>query len=159
MSVSNQNRVYVSPEIVFDIKKLEKEFSRADVEIHDVDHSGVSYEGRVFLNNPDANQRTPKDEKSNYAGSYHIFGHGGCFGDIGHCDYKPERRAYDTRLNSDIRPQYKRIIVTNLLKKLGKNTNKFTITIVPVLYARSEKESIPKKDIIKFDKIGFITYD
>lgn len=159
MSVSDQTRVYISPEIVFDIKKLEKKFVRADVEIHDVDHSGVSYEGRVFLNNPDANQTTPKDEKSNYAGSYHIFGHGGCFGNVGHCDYKPERRIYDRRQDLDIRPQYKRIIVTNLLKKLGNKTNKFTITIVPVLYARSVKESIPKEDIIKFDKIGFITYD
>ena len=159
MSESNQNRVYVSPEIIFDIKKFEREFYRADIEIHGIDHSGQSYEGRVFLNNPNANQKTPKDENSNYAGSYYIFGHGGCYGDVGHCDYVPGARKYDLRQNTDIRPQYKRIIATDLIKKLSKKTNSIVITIVPVLYAKSEEESVPKRDIIKFDKIGIITYD
>ena len=159
MSKTDHNKVYVSPKIVFDTKKLEREYYRADIEIHGVDHSGQTYEGRVFLNNPKANQKTLKNERNNYAGSYYIFGHGGCYGDVGHCDYEPEKRLYDLRLGSDIRPQYKRIIVTDLLKKLGRKTNQFTITIVPVLFAESQKKSIPKKDIIKFDKIGIITYD
>ena len=159
MTATDRNRAYISPEIVLDIKKLENEFYRADIEIHNVHHAGQSYEGRIFLNNRNANQNTPMDEKNNYAGSYHIFGHGGCFGDIGHCDYKSERRRYDRRTSSDVRPQYKHIIVTNLLKKIGKKTNKFTITIVPVLYGKSKSQSVPQTDIIKFDKIGIITYD
>ena len=52
----NQNvegpKVYVSREIHLDMTKLENEFKRADIEIHNVNHSGYSYEGRVFLNNP-----------------------------------------------------------------------------------------------------------
>ena len=96
MTATDRNRAYISPEIVLDIKKLENEFYRADIEIHNVHHAGQSYEGRIFLNNRNANQNTPMDEKNNYAGSYHIFGHGGCFGDIGHCDYKSERRRYES---------------------------------------------------------------
>jgi hypothetical protein len=47
----NRSGVYVSEPIYLDIKKLENEFYRADIEIHGVDHSGPSYEGRIFLNN------------------------------------------------------------------------------------------------------------
>lgn len=121
----NQNRVYVSSEITFDAKKLDREFYRADIEIHNVDHPLQSYEGRLFLNNTKANLKTPKNERNN---------HGGCYGDVGHCDFMPERRTYDLRQDSDIRPQYKQVEATDIIKKLGSRTNKFTITIVPVLY-------------------------
>src|SRR5439155_390785 len=53
---------------------------RADIEFHNVDHAGASYEGRVYLNNQNADENTGYDDPS-YAGSYHIFGHGGCLGD------------------------------------------------------------------------------
>ena len=45
---------------------------------------------------------------------------------------------------------------------MGKSTDKFTITIVPVLYGDNNNiSSNPdnKNDIIKFGKIGIITYD
>src|SRR5919197_2186955 len=134
-------KVYVSSPIILDIKKLENEFRRADIEIHDVDHSGRSYEGRVFLNNPGADQNTQLSQKKGYVGSYHIFGHGGCVGNLGHCDVLPERRTYDKRPRQDLRPQYKRIIITDKLKTIGKDTNKFTITIVPVLYGEDNEMS------------------
>jgi hypothetical protein len=154
--------IYVSSPIKLDISKLENDFHRADIEIHDVDHSGQSYEGRVFLNNRDANQNTDLSEEEGYVGSYHIFGHGGCVGNLGHCDLLPERRTYDKRPRQDLRPQYKRIIITNALKRIGKDTDKFTITIVPVLYGENKDMSSKadkENDIIKFGKIGIITYD
>ncbi|HZE78977.1 MAG TPA: hypothetical protein VE089_10560 [Nitrososphaeraceae archaeon] len=159
MGKTGQNGVYVSSEIIFDLKKQDREFSRADIEIHNVDHLGPSYEGRVFLNNTKANINTPKNDRNNYAGSYYIFGHGGCYGDVGHCDFVPGRREYDLRQDSDVRSQYKYIEATDLIKKLGRKTNKFTITIVPVLYGNSKEESIPKTDILKFEKIGIISYN
>jgi hypothetical protein len=137
-------QAYVSKKINLDISKIEKEFYRADIEIHNVDHSGPSYEGRVFLNNPNANQ------------AYHVFGHGGCFGDMGHCDVPTERRMYDHRPSHQLKPQYKRITITDALKQIGKTTNKFIVTIVPYRYGQSSKG---KSDIVKFEKIGIITYD
>ena len=78
-------------------EQLDPEFSRADIEFEGVDHSGASYEGRVFLNNPRADATTPLTSEKGYAGTFHIFGHGGCFGDDeGHCTVRP-RRAYDPR--------------------------------------------------------------
>jgi hypothetical protein len=155
-----KTRSFVSSVINFDITKLENDFRRADIEIHNVDHSGPSYEGRVFLNNPDADESTELTESNGYVGSYHIFGHGGCVGNLGHCDILPERRSYDKRPRQDLRPQYKRIIITDMLKKTGENTDKFTITIVPVLYENDITSDVRnEKHIVKFDKIGIITYD
>jgi hypothetical protein len=151
-------RTYVSEPIELNINKLENKFSRADIEIHNVDHRGASYEGRVFLNNPDADENTKLSQQNGYAGSYHIFGHGGCVGNLGHCDLLPTRPPYDKRPTQDLRPQYKRIIITDMLRKLGKRTSKFTITVVPVLFGKHIAES-KVKDILKFERIGIITYD
>ena len=105
------------------------------MEFHRVDHSADSYEGRVFLNNLNASQDTPKILKEGYVGSYHIFGHGGCYGDVGHCEIRRDRRPYDYRPPHQLTPLYKRLIVTDALRKFGKDTDKFTVTIVPVLAA------------------------
>ena len=158
---SHGDGIYVSNEIYLDRKDLENEFSRADIEIHNVDHSGRSYEGRIFLNNPNANLKTELTLIYGYVGSYYIFGHGGCFGDMGHCDIPAEgRRMFDYRPSHHLRPQYKRIIITNALKELGKDVNKFTITIVPVLYGSTPiADDSHLENLIKFDKIGIITYD
>src|SRR4051812_48374972 len=61
-------------------------FSRADVVVTGVDHSGTSYEVRLFLNNPTATAATPRTDGNGYAGRFTVFGHGGCYGDEGHCD-------------------------------------------------------------------------
>src|SRR5690242_17965704 len=86
---------YVSGKI--GLGPLSTAFSRADLVFEGVDHAGVSYEGRIFLNNEGADEKTPKTPSNGYAGSYHIFGHGGCFGDVGHCDIHGLPRAYDPR--------------------------------------------------------------
>ncbi len=154
------SQIFVSTPVHLDIKKLENEFYRADIEIHGVDHSGHSYEGRVFLNNPKADSDTKLNFENGYVGSYHIFGHGGCVGNLGHCDLLPQRRPYDKRPSQDLKPQYKRIIITEFLKMLGQNVTEFIITIVPVLngpQVDSDKESGSR--IVKLDKIGIITYD
>ena len=39
---------------------LAREFARADIEFHELDHAGPSYEGRVFINNPGANETTER---------------------------------------------------------------------------------------------------
>src|SRR5438874_13755786 len=51
-------------------------FERADILIHGLDQSGESFEGRVFLNNPEANLHTPPDPKQGYAGSFSVYGYG-----------------------------------------------------------------------------------
>ena len=41
-----------------------------------VEQAGPSFEGRVFLNNPGADETTPATDDAGYAGSFHVFGYG-----------------------------------------------------------------------------------
>jgi hypothetical protein len=41
-----------------------------------IDQAGPSFEGRVFLNNPAADESTARSPDSGYAGSFHVFGFG-----------------------------------------------------------------------------------
>jgi hypothetical protein len=78
------------------VADLDSQLYRADIEVHGIDHAGPSYQARIYLNNPAANEATGVAPETGYAGSFHIFGHGGCLGDPGHCDVVT-RRLYDPR--------------------------------------------------------------
>ena len=84
-----------------------EDVSRVDIEFEQVDHEGASFEGRVFLNNPEADENTDLSPENGYAGSFFIFGHGGCFGDEGHCEVGTESQPvdpYDPRRSHPLTP-------------------------------------------------------
>lgn len=133
------------------------EFYRADLELHDVDHSGVSYEGRVFFNNPNADEETPTDLEHGYAGSFHIFGHGKCYGGVGHCDLKTEKRPYDKRARHPITPIDIFVPVTDALKEVIKQGGEVTVTVVPVI--RAADDELDMENSLKFKDIRISAYD
>jgi hypothetical protein len=49
---------------------------RAELVFGGVEMAGESFEARVFLNNPDADERTPRTPEMGYAGSFHVYGYG-----------------------------------------------------------------------------------
>lgn len=152
-------RIYVSDPVTLDLKKLENEFYRADLEIYGLDHGGASYEGRVFVNNQDANQDTSKTPKNKYAGSFHIFGHGGCFGDIGHCDVRMDRRDNDLRPSHQLTRRFTRVIVTeSILREAKKGVKQFTFTIVPVIKG-GDPTRCDFENVLKFDRLSLVTFD
>ena len=104
-------------------------FTRADLEFRGVDHSGPSFEARIFLDNRRASADTPRDESEGYAGSFWVFGHGGCFGELGHCDI-PEgpRGPFDRRPAHPLTPHFKTVIVTEALKRVLQTSDRETIT-------------------------------
>jgi tyrosinase len=104
---------------------------RYDIEFHDVDHAGASYEGRVYLDNPDANENTGYEDPS-YVGSYHIFGHGGCLGDEGHCDVEPRRR-YDPRPAHPLTKAKKVVRAKDVLKQAVEADKSVSVTVVPII--------------------------
>ena len=143
----------------------EADFVRADLKFHGVDHSGVSYEARVFLNRPDADTSTPLEtaDDGGYAGSFHIFGHGGCFGDIGHCDIRRgDRHPADKRLPHPLTPHTKTVIVTEPLRRMRDHSDAtdFTVTVVADVY---EIGDLPLgRDVAEpllFDSISLVTYE
>lgn len=146
---------YTSKKLKIDIKKLENKFARVDLEFHGLIHSGPSYEGRIFINNTEANESTLLNESSGYAGSFHVFGHGGCFGDLGHCSVRPNKRPFDKRRQHHLTPAFKRVTVTNIINSLQQS--EFTVTIVPILKATTDL--CGTEDVIQFKKIKLVTYD
>jgi tyrosinase len=113
---------------------------RADIEFYEVDHAGASYEGRVYLNNPGADVDTGYDDPS-YAGSYHIFGHGGCLGDDpDHCEVKP-RRPYDPRPAHPLSKAKKVVIATDKIKEAIEQGGATTVSVVPIV------EPLPYEDV------------
>jgi tyrosinase len=134
-------------------------YYRADLEFHGVDHSKASFEGRLFINNPDAGPGTSTDDDS-YAGSFWIFGHGGCAGDEGHCEPVAERRPFDFRPEHQLTAVSKRVMITGKLQALVQPGQDFTVRIVP--YVRPElAEPLPANlvtDILQLDRVDLLTY-
>jgi tyrosinase len=133
-------------------------YSRIDLVFHGVDHSGSSYGARVFLGAPEADESTPLNEESGYVGSFFVFGHGGCFGDVGHCDV-PEapRGPHDRRLPHPLTRQKKTLVLPEPLKgRLLENAGgTVTVTVVPVA---SESPVVAEDELLKFDRLSLITY-
>ena len=149
-------QVYTSQPINSRVSALGVNFTRADLEFHGVDHSGASFEARVFFNNPNADESTPKTAANGYAGSFYVFGHGGCFGDVGHCEINAEQRPYDPRPAHMLTPIKKTVIVTEALRRAIEQGETITVTVVPIITGLTEQCDL--ENVLKFDQIKLITY-
>ena len=132
-------------------------FSRADLEFIGVDHSGASYEGRVFINNPKATASTEATGTNGYAGSFYVFGHGGCFGDVGHCDINRPPDPFDPRPSHPLKPLRKVVIATDAIRLAMEQKQDITLTIVPIVMSWTDKCEL--EDVLKFDHFNLVTYD
>ena len=145
-----------------DLPEDRAEVERADLIFYGVDHSGLSYEARIFLNRPEANAETQGSDEAGYAGSFHIFGHGGCFGDVGHCDVPSgPQPAHDLRLVHPLTPDTKTVVITEALKRVrAKGGDTFTVTVVAQVY---DPGPLPLgrdlKEPLLFDRLTLLTYD
>jgi hypothetical protein len=136
---------------------LAREFSRADIEFHELEHGGPTYQGRVFINNPGAGETTERLYENGYAGSFHVFGHGGCFGDTGHCDVV-KRNRFDPRPAHPLTPALKIVTATDALRTaLAASEQEVTITVVPVILSTTPKAGRPD-DVLKFTHAQIVTY-
>jgi tyrosinase len=140
------------------------DFVRAELQFQGVDHSGLSYEARIFLNQPDADADTPREPaaETGYVGSFHIFGHGGCFGDVGHCDVPSgPRHADDLRLPHPLTPDTKLVVITEALRRLrDEGAADVTITVVAHVY---DPAGLPlgrdMAEPLLFDSVRLVTYE
>jgi tyrosinase len=129
-------------------------FARADLVFYGVDHSGPSFEGRIFFENTSADVSTPLDAEHGYAGSFHIFGHGGCFGDPGHCAVPDSRRdPFDLRPPHQLTPVTKTVIVTAALRRQPGPT--VQVTVVPIVRKADGRHS---EAVLEFRDLRLLTY-
>jgi len=137
-------------------EQLVSDFTRADVQFDGLVHSGSSYEGRVFVNNPDADAATEPSAENGYAGSYYIFGHGGCYGDQGHCDVV-RRGPFDPRPPHGLSPTRKVVIATDAIRIAMAAGGALTVTVVPVVLSTTGK--VPDDEAIpEFQSVSVIAY-
>jgi hypothetical protein len=139
-----------------------RDYDHADLELNGIDHSGLSYQGRVFLNNPRANENTALDAAAGYAGSFHIFGHGGCFGDVGHCDVPTgPQDPFDYRLPHPLTPATRSIEITDALKTLRDTSDADTLTVTIVAVAYEPPPRLGRGAELKLDleSISLSTYE
>jgi hypothetical protein len=127
-------------------------YDRADLVLYDVDHSGESFVAHIYLDNPDADHRTELAVASGYAGSFTIFGHGGCFGEEGHCDLDNEGRSvFDRRPPHPLTGQTISVTVTDALKQIAGRS--VTVTIVPIAVGRRAPT-----DVLHASRVRLLTY-
>jgi hypothetical protein len=135
--------------------------TRADLVFDGVDHSGMSYEVRAFLNNPEADETTPRTLEQGYGGRFVVFGHGGCYGDLGHCDIPAESRpSYDLRLAHSLMPETKIVTVTEALEHVLQEGNGelTSVTLVPTSKDPLIESRGLTEDLFKFDSVELRTY-
>ena len=127
-------------------------FARADLIFNGVDHSGASFEGQVFLD-PRGVGRDASREHRAYVGSFFVFGHGGCFGDIGHCDLPRERDPFDLRPPHQLEPATRILTVTEALEGLlGRGVEGAKVTVIARTAAKRPA------NVLAFEKVRLATY-
>ena len=138
------------------------EFRRADLVFTGVDHSGMSYEVRAYLNNPEADETTPRALEQGYGGRFVVFGHGGCYGDLGHCDVPTESRGpHDLRPPHPLAPQTRIITVTEALERvLREGEGELTsVTLVPISKDPIRENRGLTESLFRFDTVELLTYE
>jgi hypothetical protein len=96
----------------------EHSFDRVDLVFYDVDHSGETFEARIFIDAPRNLKRDASTDHPAYAGSFYVFGHGGCHGEEGHCELPGERDPFDLRLPHHLEPELRIVTVTGAVERL-----------------------------------------
>ena len=137
------------------------EFDAAQLIFYDVDHSGPSFQAFAFLNAPEATIETPHEPDAGYAGSFVIFGHGGCVGDEGHCEVPEARKDdFDSRPLHPLTRQTRIVNVTGALKRVfedeGADREYLQVTVLPVM---AGKEGPVLDDVLFFSAMRLVAFD
>jgi tyrosinase len=127
-------------------------FDRADLIFYGLDHSGTSFEARVFFDPRGVGRDADADHRA-YVGSFYILGHGGCFGDVGHCDIPSARDPFDLRPPHQLEPAIRILTVTEALKGLlERGADAAKVTVV------AQTEGRAANDVLAFDGVRLATY-
>jgi hypothetical protein len=127
-------------------------FARADLIFYDVDHSGPSFEARVFMDQRGVSHGADSTHRA-YVGSFFIFGHNGCFGDVGHCDIPTERDPFDLRPAHQLEPALRVLTVTDAVRGLIERDLDAAKVTVTAHTARNASD-----DVLAFDTVRLATY-
>jgi hypothetical protein len=130
----------------------DRPFERADLIFYGLDHSGPSYEARVFIDPRGVNRDADPTHRA-FAGQFFIFGHGGCFGEVGHCDLPGGADPFDLRPSHQLEPATRIVTVTETVRGLlERDVDAAKVTVV----TRSEGRA--SNDVLAFETVRLATY-
>ncbi len=133
--------------------------TRADLTFYGLDHSGSSYRGLVFFNNAAATATTPTDETSGYVTRFAVFGHGGCFGEAGHCEVVGPVNAFDRNHPHQLQPATRIVTVTEAVQALvASGAKSVTVTVVPVVRKSALANEADADTVLVIDQVALHTY-
>jgi len=134
--------------------------SRADLTFYGLDHSGPSYQVRVFFGNPDAGPDTPLTAGEGFAGAFAVFAHGGCFGDEGHCEVREPVSAFDRRPPSQLVPITRALTVTDAIRELiAREMSSVTVTAVPIVRPSALATADQAAGVLTVDQVALHTFE
>lgn len=135
-----------------ELPPAEHAFKRADLIFYGLDHSGASFEGQVFLD-PRGVGRDADDEHRAYVGSFYVFGHGECVGDVGHCDIPSERDPFDLRPPHQLEPATRILTVTDAVRGLHqRGAEQAKVTVIARTQGRDPA------NVLAFEKVRLVAY-
>lgn len=100
---------------------------RVDVVVDGLDQAGPSFEARVFVDNPDADERTPLDPAEGYVGSIHVYGYGQLPDD-------PPSPAEGSGPRPPLAPMRRVLPATEAMRELVARGRPVVVTVVAVPY-------------------------
>jgi tyrosinase len=121
-------------------------FRRADLEVYGINHFGPSYTALVFFNDPEVDEASAARDRPGYAGTFSIFAHRTCSGGEGHCDVPAERRRFDDRPSHPLTKAFRRVVVTDALRRVRDQGDELTITVVTACHPKIDPDG-PLLDI------------
>jgi hypothetical protein len=140
---------FVSAAIPLHLGSKKSDFDRADIEIYGIDQSGASFEGHVFLNNPEADLATPLSPEHGYAGSFHVYGYGIWPADAADYPGKPP-------VSQGIRaPITKTLIATEAVRRAAAKGKEARVTVVPVFPGNPPRDA---GDAFKLEGVRIIVH-
>jgi hypothetical protein len=112
-------------------------FRRTDLEFYRINHFRPSYVVNVYFNDPEVDEASDSRSRATYAGSFTIFGHTTCVGDEGHCVEHLEASRFDDRPSPPLTRAFKRIMVTDALRRVL-DQEELTITLIATVSPHAE---------------------
>lgn len=128
-------------------------FTRADLEFYRINHFRPSYTVDIFFNDPDIDLDADTSRGS-YAGSFSVFAHPRCAGGAGHCDVPTTRRRFDDRPSHPLTRAFKRVVVTDALKRV--TGNEIMVTVIAACDPDVEMEY--EGPLLEFSDIGLSVF-
>jgi tyrosinase len=127
-------------------------FDRADLIFYGIDHSAASFEARVFMDPRGVSHGADSTHRA-YVGSFFIFGHNGCFGDVGHCDIPSERDPFDLRPAHQLEPALRVLTVTDAVRGLlERDLDAAKVTVTAHTAGKASD------DVLAFETVRLATY-